>query len=119
MDAKDKQIQKLLANFTEASINHYDASMAGDWRTANVQAKKINKSFLALANLGADARKALLDLVDMETLPVAAMAAVYSLKFSPERALATLQKIAKEPGLIGFEAEQAIKRWTEGSWQLE
>ncbi len=119
MDTKDKQIQRLLVNFAEASRIHYDALMAGNSRTANVQAKKINKSFLELTNLGVDARNALLNLVDTETLPIAAMAAVFSLKFSPERALATLQKIAKEPGLIGFEARQAIKRWTEGSWQLE
>jgi hypothetical protein len=119
MDTKEKQIQKLVADFSEASSIHFDATIAGDWKSANSHAKKINKSFLEIRKLGTDARTALLNLVDTEPFPVAAMAAVYSLKFCPERALAALEKIAKEPSFIGFEAEQAIKRWTEGSWQLE
>jgi hypothetical protein len=119
MDKKGEHIQKTVSSFADAAKKHYDAELVGDYKTANTQAKKIHKSFTEIVKLGEDARKALLDLVDTEVLPIAAMAATYSLKYRPERALAVLEKIAKEPGLIGFEAEQAIKRWKEGSWQLE
>jgi hypothetical protein len=119
MDTKEAQIHKSIMGFSESAKKHYDAILAGDSRSANAQAKKVHKFFLEIVKQGEDARKALADLVDDEILPVAVMAAVYSLKYSPERALAVLQKIAKEPGVHGFRAEQAIKRWTEGSWQLE
>jgi hypothetical protein len=58
-------------------------------------------------------------MTESPNLAVAEMAAVYSLKYDPLRALAALRRISQEPGLIGFGARQAIQRWEEGSWQLE
>lgn len=75
--------------------------------------------FLKIAKVGEEARNALLSLTDGEDIAVAAMVAVYSLKHNPERSLATLRRIAKESGIIGFEAEQAIQRWENGDWQIE
>jgi len=49
---------------------------------------------------------------------ISSMAAVYSLKYAPEESISVLTRIAKEPGLSGFEAEQAFQRWKEGAWDL-
>ena len=47
------------------------------------------------------------------------MAAVYSLKYDPSKSLKALRNMVKEDGIIGFQAEQAIKRWEEGTWKIE
>jgi hypothetical protein len=64
-----------VADFSEASSIHFDATIAGDWRSAKNHAEKINKSFLEIRELGTDAQTALRNLVDTEPFPVAAMAA--------------------------------------------
>lgn len=119
MENTEKRIQKLLTNFSLAAKKHYDAQLLGDWKTANSQAKKFDSAFLELIKLGEDGRQALLTLIDSDELAVATMAATYSLKYSTEKALSVLARIAKEPGFIGFQAEQSIKRWNEGNWKLE
>jgi len=54
-----------------------------------------------------------------EDEPAAGMAAAYSLKYDPDRSLTVLKRLAKDPGLLGFEASETIKRWKSGEWQLE
>lgn len=115
----ERQIQKLLAIFSSAAKKHYDAQLACDPKTANKQVKKFYGAFLELIKFGEEGRQALLTLTDVDDLAVAAMAATYSLKYDTKKALSVLEKIAKEPGFIGFAAQQAIKRWNEGTWKLE
>ena len=115
---EDSKIQELLDKFIQAAKKHQDSSLV-DWRTANAEAKKLQQVFLELTHGGQVAREALLRLVDSEECAVSLMAAVYSLKYNPVKSLAALKKLEKQPGFIGFQAEQAIKRWEEGSWQLE
>jgi hypothetical protein len=112
-------IDSIIVAFVEASKSHYDATMAGDHEAANKQAKELHNLFQKITSLGTDARKALLAKTEDDDMAVVAMTAVYSLKYDTERSLAALKRIADDPSLIGFEAQQAIKRWEEGSWQLE
>jgi hypothetical protein len=100
-------------------LKHYEASLIGDWRTANKNAAIIGKTVKKLRSLGDEGRETLLSQSESEELSISAMAAVYSLKYAPEKSLSVLNRIAKEPGLIGFEAGQAILRWNEGTWKLE
>lgn len=114
------EISTIVDNFAEATIKHHEAILQGSKpRIVNTQAKRIDRLFQAITQKGEAGRQALLALVDSENLVVASMAAVYSLKYSPERCKTGLERIAKEPGLIGFAAEQALQRWEEGNWQLE
>ena len=115
---EDDKIQELIDKFIQAAKKHQDSSLA-NWRMANLEAKKLQQIFLELIVGGQMAREALLKLVDSEESGVSLMAAVYSLKYNPEKSLKTLKTLEKRPGFIGFQAEQAIKRWEEGSWQLE
>jgi len=115
----EKEINNLIEIFSSAAKNHYEASLIGDWRTANKKAAIIRKTVKKLRSLGDEAREALLAQSDSEELSISAMAAVYSLLYSPEKSISVLARIAKEPGLIGFEAEQALQRWREGTWKLE
>jgi hypothetical protein len=115
---EDSKIQELIDKLVQATKKHQSSSLI-DWRTANKEANMIHKIFLEVTQGGQIARETLLKLVDSEESDVSLMAAVYSLKYNPEKSLATLRKLAKLPGFTGFQAEQAIKRWEEGSWQLE
>ena len=114
-----EQIDRLIADFVKAAKKHHEATMQGYWPETNKQAKRISKTFRDLVEIGESARQALLALVDSDDLAVASAAAVFSLKYDTERSQVALRRIAKEPGIIGFGAEQALKRWEEGAWQLE
>jgi hypothetical protein len=115
----DDQIENLIQDFVRFTENHYKATIVGDWREANKNAKKVHKTFLHIVKLGIEGREALLALTENESSYVALMAATYSLKYNTEKALATLKKFTNTPGFAGFGAQQTIKRWDEGTWQLE
>ena len=114
-----KQIDKLIADFVEAARKHHEATMTGNWRETNKQANRIRKAFQGIKRFGEDARQALLAQTENQDPAVASMAATYSLKYSPQQAQTVLQRIAGEPGIIGFEARQALQRWKEGDWHLD
>jgi hypothetical protein len=65
---------------------------------------------------GESGRQALLELVDDNDPVVAGMAAVYSIRYDSIRCLSTLERVAREPGLLGFRAQVAIERWESGEW---
>ncbi len=114
-----RQIDKLVAHFVKAARKHYEATMTGNWRETNKQAKRIRKAFQGIRKIGENARQALLAQTENQDLAVASMAATYSLKCNTQQAQTVLQRIAKEPGIIGFEAQQALQRWKEGDWHLD
>jgi hypothetical protein len=115
----EQKIDNLIQDFVRFTENHYKATLVGDWREANKNAKKLHKTFLHIVRLGAEGREALLSLTENETSYVALTAATYSLRYNTEKAMDTLNKFVNTPGLIGFGAQQTIKRWEEGTWQLE
>jgi hypothetical protein len=115
----ERDIDKTVNDFVQAAKKHYAATMMGDPETTNRYARKLHGIFQKIVALGNDARDKLLAKTDDDDAAVAAMAAVYSLKYNTEKSLAALKRIASDPGIIGFEAQQAIKRWEEGAWQLE
>ena len=115
----DKQIGRLISEFVRSAEKHYRATLAGNSKQTNAQAKRIRKVFQEIVKSGDDARVALLEQIHNENDGIAIMAATYSLKFNPKESLATLRRISQKPGWIGFGAEQAIKRWEEGNWHLE
>ena len=115
---RHKNTNKLIEDFIDAAEKHREATTTNSQR-ANKQAKRIHKIFLEIIDSGTSAREALLQLTNHDNLAVASMAAVYSLKYNPEKSLAVLKQIAQTPGVIGFEARHAIQRWEEGVWELE
>jgi hypothetical protein len=114
-----KQVDKLITDFVEAAKKHYEATMVGNWRETNKQAKRIRKVFQGIKSAGENARQALLAQTENQDLAVASMAATYSLKYGTQQAQMVLQHIASEPGIIGFGAQRALQRWEEGDWHLD
>ena len=115
----ENKIDALIQEFAQFTDNHYRATLTGNWKEANKNAKKLHKTFLQIVKLGDKAREALLALTRNEPGYIAVMAAAYSLKYNPEKAMEALTKLAKIPGLTGLGAQQTIKNWEEGTWQLE
>jgi plasmid maintenance system killer protein len=115
-----ENIDRLINDFVEAAKNSYEATLSGNSRKANIQAKRIHQVFAKITMIGDSAREALLKQVDNEDDAVASLAAAYSLKYNTEKAKAALKRISENnTGILGFGAEQALERWKEGTWQLE
>lgn len=114
-----KDLFHLVSEFSDATVKHHKYTLEGDWQRANIEAKKIDSAFKHIIKLEKQGREALLALTEADNAAVASMAATYSLKYAPEACIKVLSKLAEEPGLLGFEASQALKRWKEGTWSLE
>jgi hypothetical protein len=111
--------EDLITRFVAIAKKHHESTLQGNWREVNKHAKSIKELFGEIVAIGEEARRALLEQIDHDDPSVASMAAVYSLKYNTESSLAALRRIAREPGVVGFGAKQAIMRWEEGEWQLE
>ena len=118
MEKREKQINKLVDDFVVSVKKRHSALIKGDSRNANAQTKRYHKLFLAIVELGQEAREVLLTQIYNEDDYVATMAAIYSLRYSPEKSFNILSEMAKKPGFVGFEAQMAVKLWESGNWKL-
>lgn len=109
----------LIKDFADAARRHYVSTMQGDFRTTNSEAQRTAAIFDQIRKLGDNAREALLRLALNSEPEVAVRAAVFSLKYNPGLALKVLGRLSMIKGMVGFQAQEAIKRWKEGEWQLE
>ncbi len=112
-------IKSIIELFSISAKNHYLATIKGDWKTANKEISKLREVYKKICKINGSARKELLILTENNDLAIASMAAFYSLNYDPEKSISILEKISNEPGIIGFQAKQAIQRWNEGKWDLE
>jgi len=112
-------IEKLVEEFAKAIIKQNEAIMKGNYKLGNKYAKKYIKCYQQLFKVGEEGKEALAKLFNHDDIGVREMAAVVLLKYKTEEALKILRELANKPGLIGFGASEAIKRWEEGTWNLE
>jgi hypothetical protein len=113
------QVQRLVTIFTSAVINQTEAIRNGKASTGNEHAKRYIAAFKKLRELGDTGRDCLVPLLDHPRADVREMAAVYLLRYKTREALEVLRKEAAGVGLVAFGAQQAIKRWEEGTWKLD
>ncbi|MRR07550.1 MAG: hypothetical protein EG828_11570 [Deltaproteobacteria bacterium] len=113
---QDDTLTRLLHRFTVTAMAHYQALEEMDEVRANTHAQMIAGLYRSIIGTGESGRQALLELVDDCDPVVAGMAAVYSIRCDSKRCLATLARVAREPGLLGFRAQVAIERWKSGEW---
>ena len=111
-----EKLARLLSRFATTAKAHHAALEALDEKRGNIHARMIAALHEALLREGQAGTDGLLALVDSDSLVVAGMAAVYTIHLDPERCLATLRRVAAEPGLLGFRAGVAIQRWENGEW---
>jgi len=113
---QDDKLTRLLQRFATTSTAHHQALEEMDEERANTCAKMIAGLYRSIIGTGESGRQALLELVGDDNPVVAGMAAVYSIRYDSKRCLSTLERVALEPGLLGFRAQMAIERWQSGEW---
>lgn len=109
----------LVQQFAETVIAQDECLERGDAATGNKHARRRIAAFRKLRAMGDSGREALAALLWDPRPSVRTMAAAYLLRYKTAEALAVLRAAAKGTGLIAFESEEAIKRWEEGTWQLD
>ena len=112
----DEKLSLLVRRFAIAAQAHQAALEEMDEGRANAHARVISGLYAAISREGDVGREALLVLLESESRVVAGMAAVYSLRYNPSRALVVLHMLADQGGLLGFRASVAIERWEKGEW---
>ena len=111
--------EDLVRQFAEAVVAQDECLERGDAKTGNKHANRFFAAFRKLRAMGDSGREALAALLRDPRPAVRSTAAVFLLRYKTADALAVLRELSKRRGMIGFEASEAIKRWEEGTWQLD
>jgi len=112
-------LEDLVEQFAENVAAQTDAIWRGDAKTGNKHAKKYGAAFDKLRAHGDAGRDALAVLLKHPRMDVRVMAAAHLLRHRTAEAKAVLEDAAKGEGMIPFGAQQALKRWEEGTWALD
>jgi Domain of unknown function (DUF2019) len=112
-------VPKLVDEFAQAVADQTDAVWRGEHREGNKHAKRYLAAFQKLRAIGDAGRDALVPLLNHERMDVRVMAATFLLRHRTTESMSVLRQAAKGPGLVAFEAAEAIKRWNEGAWALD
>lgn len=115
----DERLARLVHRFAAAAVAHAAAMDEMDQEKAGRHASMIQALYREIVLTGQVGREALLTLLDSDRKEVAGMAAVYSLRYRPERALVVLSRLSSGEDLFGFRARMALERWEQGNWDLE
>ncbi len=112
--------QTLVDQFAEAvTAQHKALWERADHKTANKFAKRYLAIFMRLREHGDEGRDALAVLLNHLRPEVRVATAAFLLRHRTEAAQAVLRAAARRPGVIGFQASEALKRWEEGVWALD
>lgn len=90
-----------------------------DSPTANKHAKAYLKIFYRLCEYGDRGRDALCPLLSHADREVRCAAAVLLLRYKHDEALSVLSALSRGRDLISLEAQECMKRWEEGEWDLD
>ncbi|MBZ4397534.1 DUF2019 domain-containing protein [Myxococcus sp. MISCRS1] len=112
-------LEKLVEEFALNVAAQNEAIFRGDAKTGNKHARKYGAAVDTLLSHGDKGRDALLVLLKHERMDVRVMAAAHLLRYRTAEAKAVLEEAAKGKGLVPFGAQQALKRWEEGTWALD
>ncbi|HYH98390.1 DUF2019 domain-containing protein [Hyalangium sp.] len=112
-------LEDLVEQFAQNVAAQTDAIWRGDAKTGNKHARKYGAAFDKLRAHGNAGRDALSVLLKHPRMDVRIMAAAHLLRHRTAEAKAVLEEAAKGEGMIPFGAQQALKRWEEGTWALD
>jgi hypothetical protein len=115
-----KDSPDIVANqFAQGVIGQTEAIRAGDHRRGNRYAKQYVRAFQELRKLGDEGREALVPLLQHERIDVRVMAACFLLRYRTPEAIAVLEAASKAPSISALGAAETLKRWRNGSWNLD
>lgn len=111
--------EETVEEFAQNVAAQTDAIWRGDAKTGNKHADRYIAAFEKLRALGDPGREALAVLLTHPRMDVRTTAATCLLRYKTAEARAVLEEAAKGKGLTSFGAQQALKRWEEGTWSLD
>jgi len=106
-------VKKIAASFRRHALGHAAASWDGDSNGADRHHRRIVEAALALRDHGAEGERALLRLLEDEESAVRGWAATHALKLDESRSIRILEEVARDPRLVGIEAQAALDEWRE------
>ncbi len=112
-------LARIVQRFVVSTLAEAKCHRAGNARVGNRHAKKVVAAWQELCSIGDDGRQALATLLADSRPEVRTSAAVFLLRYCTDDALRVLRAQARERGMLGFGAGEAIKRWNEGVWDLD
>jgi hypothetical protein len=110
------RLDQLVEDFALTVIRQDNAETVDE---GNRYARERSKVFDELITHGDDGREALVRLFDHEDLGVRCMAAVYLLGYKHAEAVKVLEELAKGRGMNAFGAQQSLKNWESGDWEVD
>lgn len=114
------KIESLVIEFADNVCAQSECIQRGDATTGNKHARKYIRALERLREFGDEGRDALAPLMHDSRDDVRLMAAVFLLRHRHAEARAVLETLASaNKGLASFGADQALKRWDEGTWDLD
>ena len=112
-------IQELVEEFAKCVSAQSDAIERGNAKLGNRYAARYIKAFQQLRLHGDEGRNALTVLLSDMRADVRVMAAAFLLRHRSSEARTVLEVEARGTGMVAFEAEEALRRWTDGTWLLD
>lgn len=91
----------------------------GDAKSGNKHAKQYIRAWEVLRSIGDPEREALAPLMHHARGDVRGAAAACLMRYRPDEACSELGDLALGEGMVAFEADETLKRWKEGTWQLD
>lgn len=113
------RVEKLVRDFATAVAAQTEALRVGCATTGNKHATRYIRAFQALRALGDPGRDALVPLLSDDRKDVRGMAAAVLLRHRHDEARRVLEALSTGEGLAAFGASETLKRWDEGTWQLD
>jgi hypothetical protein len=112
-------LEKWVEEFARHVEAQTEAIWRGDAKAGNKHADRYLAAFDKLCAHGDAGRDALATLFLHPNMDVRTTAAAFLLRYRTAEARAILEEAAKGEGLVAFSAAQTLKRWEEGTWNID
>lgn len=113
------QVDSLVEKFACAVECQGKCIAVGNYALGNAEAKKYVAAFKNLTQYGDVGRSRLEQLFTHPSADVRVMSASFLLRFSGDKAKIVLKRESKSKGMAAFSAQEALRRWADGSWELD
>lgn len=92
----------------------------GDPKNSNISAHRYIKDYVALIQYyGNQGRDLISKLLYDNDDGVRLMTASFLLRYKTKESIKVLTELSKGTGILSFDANEALKRWKEGNWDLD
>ena len=114
-----KELEKFVEEFAEHVAAQTESIHRGDAKTGNKHANRYIAALMKLRSAGDAGRDALAVLLKHPRADVRVKVAAFLLRYRTAEAKAVLEAAANGNGLSSLGAMMTLKRWEDGTWNLD